>query len=536
MPVTVTPAAQSVTVSGAGSVTVADVAETVLTIDGEAVTVEQQVQTVEVAAAQAVAVAGSGVGSVTVAAPGPQGASSVANAFDVTDIAYGAVGDGTTNDAAAIQAAIDAATAAYVATGTKQTVLVPSGARCKLVVTASTLTASDNNVYKAAVFMKSGVHLQVDGDLYLPFTGDPATFGNWQVAVGAAASVSDWRISGSGTIDGGNTGTATEAIHSGVFVSGSSKWRVKDLHFTGFQGDSIRADRAGSAGTRPTRFQIVGNEIELGTGQAIEVNGGQRFTVSGNVIDTNSNFATGGGAEAIWLNGDKWTCRGNVANDWGTGISIGVASSGFTVAANEFDDDIVWSAAISNGSFTGNVCSDLHGLSSGTESNITISANTVTDAIQVLSAGGKVAITGNTATTVYVIAGTGQITVAGNTASAFDIRVKATVSGNTAQSMTLTGAKTTATGNTIESTTGDALTVGATEIHVSGGRITTTSAGNHAIKAVASSTIDNSYFHGIIIQAPIGGGSGAFRLDTAASSTGTTQVDNKITGSLFGIA
>jgi hypothetical protein len=57
--------------------------------------------------------------------------------FNVKDAPYGAVGDGVTNDLTAIQAAIDAASALYVATAIRQTVLAPKGS---YVITGGSIT------------------------------------------------------------------------------------------------------------------------------------------------------------------------------------------------------------------------------------------------------------------------------------------------------------------------------------------------------------------------------------------------------------
>lgn len=475
--------------------------------------------------------------TVTVASPGPQGSSSIANAFDVTDVAYGAVGDRTVDDTAAILAAIDAAHAAYVATGTMQEVWIPPGSDCRVLVTASTVKAVDNNDYPTAVLMKSGVHLVIDGGLYAPFVGSEV-WGNWPVAIGAASTATNWKISGAGCIDGGESGTSTEFIHQGIQVSGSARFSIEGIEVKGFRGDGIRCDRAGSAGTRPSVFKIKDCYVHDCAGQAVEVNQGQKFQVKDCWAYQHINFDTGGGAEAFWINGDDWTCSGNSAHEWGSSLAItAYTTSRATVTGNVFDDEIVWSTPLSDVAIQGNTASEFRASAGATEADVTIQGNIVTGEIKTWDAIGRLTVEGNTAASILVVDGEGQVTVTGNAAESIDVRTKAAVNGNTCDHMFLTGADSTATGNNIDSATTSALTVGAPRVNVTGGRITTTAAGEHAIKAVAGSTIDNCFFSGIMISAPVGGGSGAFRVDGAGSATGIEQVHNKIlAGSLFGIS
>ncbi len=110
--------------------------------------------------------------------------------FSIRD--YGAVGDGTTLDTAAIQAAIDAAQAA------------DQGGR--VVIPAGTFRSG-------ALFLKAGVELHLEADAVLLGSADIADypkrrtrveghFPEWRVALINASEIDGLRITGDGTIDG----------------------------------------------------------------------------------------------------------------------------------------------------------------------------------------------------------------------------------------------------------------------------------------------------------------------------------------------
>ncbi len=141
--------------------------------------------------------------------PGPQMKPDLDNAYDV--LSYGAVGDGLTNDRAAIQAAIDAAAAAAEADGQPRTVLLPGG---KTYLSGNLMLRSNLIFYLAedAILKVSGDYSHYVNPLN-GFEPEPPHAGaivgdvNWSCAVFEnypfiyLTEIENITITGSGTID-----------------------------------------------------------------------------------------------------------------------------------------------------------------------------------------------------------------------------------------------------------------------------------------------------------------------------------------------
>lgn len=458
---------------------------------------------------------------------------------------YGAVGDGTTNDTAAIQAAIDTASTLAGTTKGRVTVLIPGGYRCKLVTTSTTvrnIVGGASLDTKVALRMKSGVHLRIDGELYFPFAG-PEDATNRVNAIGAD-QISNFRISGAGRLNGGVTANTTEWLHQGIMVCGGSSFEVLDLEVVGFKGDAIRADSGGSVGTpvRSTNFRVAGNHVHFCTGQAIEINEALRFEIADNTVETNSNFAEGGGAEAIWVSGDEWRVVNNTAQDWGSSLSISSSgtpsSSDGVVSGNVFDDEINYGGPLVNVAITGNRAKQIRAGLAGAENGVTIADNTFAGASAYsislgTAAGTGVIVEGNICDKAILIPNA-PARVANNTATDLDVRCAAsTVSGNGCQQLFMRGADSVTANNRVSTTTTTAVWLEAPRILVADNYIKTTASGAHGIFGVSSSTVDNSYITGNMISSASGN---AINMNGPSSKTGAEQTGNKIlAGTVVGI-
>lgn len=86
-----------------------------------------------------------------------------AGAFNARDAAYGAIGDGVADDTAAIQAAIDAASSAFVATGARQHVVIPTGIYKVAYAVAASRPAGYAVDVAGALRLRSGVTVRGSG-------------------------------------------------------------------------------------------------------------------------------------------------------------------------------------------------------------------------------------------------------------------------------------------------------------------------------------------------------------------------------------
>ncbi len=150
----------------------------------------------------------------------------------IKDSAYGAVGDGVTDDTDAIQAALTAAGALYTATGTRQSVYVPAGVYL---------------VSKAAagwcLSVPSGVHLWGPGRIKMAALTDP------NVAIISVQDVQNVLIEGI-TIDGNSGAQAFEVDpkNHGIFTRGSQDVIIRNVIAESIDGDAFYFGKSSTVG------------------------------------------------------------------------------------------------------------------------------------------------------------------------------------------------------------------------------------------------------------------------------------------------
>lgn len=353
MTVVVTPATQTVTVTPAGTVEVErTTVSPSVTVDlaGDSVTVVEAVESVSVAEAQAVEVSGSTVGaSVTVASPGPQGptgptgptgaSSPFGSVFDVT--AEGAVGDGTTDDVAAIQAVCDAADAA----GGGVVFFPPGTYKCSTSIDLSqshnvTLAGSQGlggplpGLPKSRLLFTgtgSGRFLDCRSSTALnirdlginynstSFTGSLIDFSHSSASDSSLMLIERCNIGGLHP----SVYTAEVLISFEVAILGT----VRDCHLSyGGIGIRGRVDRGGGNVGYSNAFTVQGNLFDNLTVSAI-MNVGQGWNIVGNWIEGTNNAGFGGMPHFIYddLDSDSiiygLTVTGNWAGDDISGYS-----------------------------------------------------------------------------------------------------------------------------------------------------------------------------------------------------------------------
>lgn len=227
--------------------------------------------------------------------------------FHIED--FGAVGDGIAHDQGAIQAAIDAANARYLATGVIQRVFFPAK------VYLCDVAHNNNPVY--ALLLKSGVELYGSAELKVApgsywIGTDYALLRSPADSVLTSARIRGLRFNGNRdafNIPGGQQQASNIVLGScvdliidgitswgangmGIMVAGSSGSRSRGVQIT---NNSVSS--CSNLGIQASQFDgliISGNSIEWVTGNAIDIYGepeshtggstGTNFTINGNTI------------------------------------------------------------------------------------------------------------------------------------------------------------------------------------------------------------------------------------------------------------
>lgn len=192
--------------------------------------------------------------------------------FNYNVKAYGAKGDGTTDDRAAIQAAIDAANAAYVATGAEQTVYFPGGRYYLPMATAPALNFPDAGYgRRIALAIRPGVNLlgfrdailtaaQADLESFIAPLPSGQPFTN-----GALMGGDRWSIRG--LVFDPQATAGAEYNGGGVSAGASNDWAITDCVCRNLRGDFVTL--IGSSTASPSRWRFERNETVNTGGQSI---------------------------------------------------------------------------------------------------------------------------------------------------------------------------------------------------------------------------------------------------------------------------
>jgi len=241
--------------------------------------------------------------------------------FDVRN--YGTVGDGTTNDTAAIQTAIDAAHTAgggtvYFPTGTYLISLGPSGGATGGITVTSNVTlqgspgATITADSGAAASVKVGIgigttttpatNVQIR-DLHIDGTLSYVTQDEWATCIYLYNNATDVRISG----------CEVERWMGDVFAAGTDPQRT---------------------GTGVKRVTIDNCNVHDVVGQCVIIAGSDHSTGPTEIlVDSNYFHDSVGGAECIWIEATYCTSSNNVIDNFGS-IAIQPGSSRCDVIGN----------------------------------------------------------------------------------------------------------------------------------------------------------------------------------------------------------
>ncbi len=274
-----------------------------------------------------------------------------ANPVQVSVRRYGAKGDGTTDDTAAIQAALNAAHAAGGGT-----IFIPRTANCyKLSYSGNPATVAGYHAITPALTVYDDTTIISDGATLKAPAWDGAT----NVAMfcdsgGGAARVTFLGV----TFDG--TGASAEAEHAGIWFGPATDLLVEHCRFLNWGGKGIQCLGSLPTETVPQRVRVLNNYFANRWGNPIACDAGiSDIWIAGNYV-TGANSTYPG--EVVGINRATARVRivDNVIDGWG---SITVASG----------SDI----QVRGNSLTAHTSAAGPGVNIGPSSDVRISDNTI---------------------------------------------------------------------------------------------------------------------------------------------------------------
>ncbi len=314
---------------------------------------------------------------VVLALPGDPQPREEPRALDVRD--FGAVGDGVTDDRAAIQAAVDAAGSRFAQTGARQTLDLRGGVFSVGVVDYTRADATRHGI--CSLVLRDGVDLRGgvvkvrdqaygEGAFYRCITsGDAPGL--------SRASVRDL------TVDGNRENQVASDQCSNVLLECADDVTVENVSSVNANGDAIML--RGSLASAATNLRIVGCSVRSASRIGIQASQFDGLVISGNHVDqTADNGIDVYGEDGTTLpNGRHFSIVGNTVRRGLVGIFLETVRDG---------------VATGNAIATCTAGVRVNRIN-GEPRNITISANVVRDCdhgVSLLGDTGGVLITGNT--------------------------------------------------------------------------------------------------------------------------------------------